>query len=151
LKKPLTAVLLIAGALATMAVPAGAAVPNRTPKFTVTCRDKPGKAARVWWRWKKPPTPYASGITEYAADNPCGEWLVIPYGGFYASSAAENVLDVAPGVHFNWGKKQLASFHLGLSSSTWATFSGTDTPGCDAPTSVHLVDSYKDVRSPPGC
>src|SRR5437899_2858210 len=73
-KKPLAALLLVPAALAALAVPAGADVPDKPANVTVPCYKEPG-AARVWTVGHK-----------LAVDNPCaGQWLSIDYGPQYAS------------------------------------------------------------------
>lgn len=134
MKKPVVAALLTAAALATLAVPAGAAVPNRPASVTIACNDGSGKSAEVWRR-----------AGQLAAKNPClTQWLVMPYGQGYANGAFDNALELAPGAHFNWNKKQTATYLRGnlprdevLADEICNGISEGD------PT---LVYSYKDVR-----
>jgi hypothetical protein len=91
LKKPLAAALITAAAVATMAVPAGAAVPHETPTTTLSCGPE---VARVWDTSK-----------HLAADNPCQSlWLrvAISTQNGYGKPI---IVDVASGAHFNWAGK----------------------------------------------
>jgi hypothetical protein len=94
-KKPLTAALLTAAAVAILAVPAGAAVPKTNAQITVPCGDSP-KAARVWYRVK-------GHIRQLAGDNPCDQYLVIFFGNRGNSDSTYWTLNVAPGAHFSHG------------------------------------------------
>ncbi len=149
-RRPSVAALVVAPTLVALAAPAGAAVPKTPAKYTVPCNDGSGKSAQVWYHSQTPANPYLSEIIKFAAKNPCREWLAIPYGGYYASSAPDSELLVAPAAHFNWGKKQAAQ--MALSRPMGVFLAGTDTPcNANSPTSVSLVYSYKDVRSPAEC
>ena len=133
MKKPLTATLLAAAAVATLAVPAGAAVPKRPASQTVPCNDGSGKSAQVWQR-----------PGQLAAKNPCHQWLLLAAAGNDASGAFGSEQVLAPGAHFNWGKKQAwAPTTVGL----WD--GGLDSNGLpcgDGESVVYLIYSYKDVR-----
>jgi hypothetical protein len=89
-KKPLAALLLTAATVATLAVPAGAAVPKHdAPNATLTCGTR---SARVW-----------VSFTRMAADNQCkSQWLVISVGNGSQSDPMGYSVSVAPGAHFNW-------------------------------------------------
>jgi hypothetical protein len=94
-KKPLTALALAAATtVATLAIPAGAAVPRRSPTSTAPCdvEGDPGHVS-VW-----------TGHGQLAVENTCKKtWLEIWDNG--ASNAPESQIsywNVAPGAHFNW-------------------------------------------------
>lgn len=93
MKKPLATLLLVPAAVAALAVPAGAAVPDKPADRTVPCPDGPG-AARIWSMVK------GGRLTKLAADNPCDQWLPIELGQD-GSGDLHGVVDVAPRAHFN--------------------------------------------------
>ena len=87
MKKPLTALTLAAAAVATLAVPAGAAVPKTPPTATLKCGSR---TARVW-----------NTGTFVAVDNRCTkQWLILSYVVASQSSPATFDRSFAPGVHF---------------------------------------------------
>lgn len=139
MKKSVAATLIVASAL-TVAAPAGAAVPKTKQSTSVVCPDEPGKSARVWIKIGRSGYP-----TKFAVDNPCKAFLAFAAGS-YASGAAEDTLLVAPGAHFNWGKKRINMYIQGLSfdgSSYWER-----TAECQGSTTVRIVYRYDDVRRP---
>jgi len=78
--KKLAALLLAPASLVALAVPAGAAVPNRPAPGGLGCD---GVGTRLWFDAK-----------HLAADNAgCSSWYVIQHDGA--------TIDVAPGAHFN--------------------------------------------------
>jgi hypothetical protein len=87
LKKAFVAALLTSAAVATLAVPAGAAVPKTKPTATIICDDA-GNTAQVWFTAKR---------TAVDAGN-CTDWVGLVSG--------DALLAVAPGAHFhrrtNW-------------------------------------------------
>ena len=102
MKKPLAALALAAATVATLAVPAGAAVPKTPANQTVPCHDGSRKSAGVWWTSQDPQDPSESGVTQLAAKNPCKQWLTLRWGVPSESAPGEQTFFVAPGVHFNW-------------------------------------------------
>ena len=135
MKKPLTAALIVAASLAIVTMPAGAAVPKKPAAQTYPCNDGSGKSAQVW-----------GAGPQLAAENPCRtQWLDIALGPEYGSSAPDAMLELAPGAHFNWAKKQTAKW-TGSESFDWARLG----PGnqCSDESAVLWVYSYKDVRDP---
>ena len=136
MKKHLAAVLVAAAIPAFWVSPAGAAVPKKEARETFPCPKDPGKSARVWWTISK------GSVTKLAVDNPCSQFLAYNRGN-YASGAARDRTLIAPGVHFNWGKKRLAMYNsLGIVGNTphWR-----DEAECGGPTSVQVVWHYNDA------
>lgn len=142
MKRSLTAALVTATAVAVLAVPAGAAVPTKPAKVTVPCNDGSGDSARVWHTTSK------GRLTKLAADNPCTGWLALNYGLTYGSGAARDQLTIAPGAHFNWGKKRIAA--QGARGPVWGV-RVVPMWGCMGPTTIHLLYSYRDVRPADSC
>jgi len=103
--KSLAVLALAAATVATLAVPAGAAVPNRPAQGGLRCD---GVVTRLWFDAK-----------HLAADNAgCSSWYVIQHDGA--------TIDVAPGAHFN---VQLAT--LGLTAGDGLYYQHlSDTWGC---------------------
>jgi hypothetical protein len=120
--------------------PAGAAVPSKPAKVTVPCGD--GQVARLWF------TIGDGTLTKLAGDNPCDGWLTFKYGPAYASSAARDMLAVAPGAHFNWGKKRVGL--NGVRGPVWGA-RVVPTWECEGPTTIHLLYSYRDVQVAEDC
>jgi hypothetical protein len=91
LKKPLTAALLTAAAVSTLAVPAGAAVPqHRQPTQTLACGKKTAQLWNTGWL--------------VAAKNPCRQWLIIRHFTASQSDPGPAYMSVAPGAHFSVGR-----------------------------------------------
>ncbi len=136
MKKPLVSLVLTAATVAVLAVPAGAAVPKKPATQTIPCNDGSGRSAEAW----------STGPVTFAAKNPCRtQWLDIAVGPEYGSGAPDSVLEVAPGAHFNWSKKE--TIHWAVAESfDYARLS----PGnsCGDESYVLWVYSYKDVRNP---
>jgi hypothetical protein len=123
-KKSLTALLLVPAAVAALAVPAGASVPNREPAF-YACPGTSGAAgARVWMRTKD------GRLTQLAVENHCPEYMAL------------GALEVAPGAHFNWGQSELRRY--GITAAPIGLAWPTD-PRCGD----RVVRHYNDVR--PAC
>jgi len=131
LKKPLISALLTVAAVATLAVPAGAAVPRTPATQTLPCNDGSGKSAQVW-----------SGGGKLAAKNPCRtQWVDLRFDSFASGSYPNGELELAPGAHFNWTKKQTFQYTAGSAYLGASLLSSND---CAA----DWVYSYKDVRDP---
>lgn len=91
----LTAVIFLAQA------PAGAAVPKSKPTVTAPCGNNPNKKLRIWFDKKN-----------FAAENPCADWLVlwyIPEGNGGSSAVAVNV---ARGSKFNRSRNMSDRYYL---------------------------------------
>lgn len=136
MKKHLAAVLVAAAASTVLITPAGAAVPSTDARETYACPNEPGKSARVWYRVTK------GMVTKLAIDNPCSQFMAYNRGNYASGDARDRTL-IAPGVHFNWGKKRLAMYgSLGIVGNTphWR-----DEAECGGATSVVIVLRYNDV------
>jgi hypothetical protein len=122
--------------VAALAVPAGAAVPKTPASQTLPCNDGSGKSAQVW-----------VGHTTLAAKNPCRtQWLTLGFGGLFGNLEPELALQVVPGAHFSWDKRQTAQYSESkpydgpavLASCGWG----------EGPGFVKWIHSYKDVTDP---
>jgi hypothetical protein len=92
------------------------------------------KSAQVWIK-----------KNQLAAKNPCHQWLLLSSDGNYASSAPGSEVTLAPGAHFNWGKKQAwAPTVVRLWDASQVDEHGV--PCGAAPTVLYLVYSYRDIR-----
>jgi hypothetical protein len=133
MRKPLAALLLSTATVAALAVPAGAAVPNRPASATIPCNDGSGKSARIWHR-----------PGQLAAKNPCRRWLELDYGGQSYNGAFDDAYVLAPGAHFNWGGKR--AVHLAGGGRL------VDGPFCTGNEPAYQqIYSYKDVRPADNC
>lgn len=115
-KKPLVALFLSAAAIAALAVPADAAVPSKRADRTIDCNDGTGRVARVWT------------TKNFAADNPCADYLVIRWMD-KESASKDEALNVAPGAHFNAGgaakHTPAGIFSVTVGAPRWCTNWGT--------------------------
>ena len=132
-----TPLLLLTAAAVLMPGTAHAAVPKTKATLTLPCPEGPG-VARIW------STKSRGWQTKLAVDNPCGQWLGWAFGGQAYNGSSDSAMMVAPGAHFNWGKKRIANYY---SFEGRAAFGPV--PECAGTTSISLVYSYKDVRDVP--
>lgn len=117
--------------------PAGAAVPKTKATVTIACPDGVG-AARIWYKIRK------QRVTKLAIDNLCSQFLAFDSGNHYAGGDPHSMHLVAPGVHFNWGKKRLAMYGSLNAVDGWQHWENEDE--CGGPTTVVVVYRYNDVR-----
>jgi hypothetical protein len=68
----------------------------------------------------------------------------------YYNSATDSSLAVVAGTHFNWSKKQVATYLGAGNTPTWARLFGTPCSGMSEG-GVSQVFSYKDVRPDADC
>jgi hypothetical protein len=130
------ALLLVPAAVAALGVPAGAAVPKKPATQTFPCNDGSGRSAQLW----------GNGTTRLAAENPCtSQWLDIGIGPEYYSSAPDMLLELAPGAHFNWGKKGTGQYIYG-EGFDYARLDPQNE--CGGEEEALWVYGYKDVRQP---
>jgi hypothetical protein len=167
-KKPLAALALAAATIATLAVPAGAAVPKTKPTWTVPCTTRSQNPttgaetthyekghASVWVLVGTggPMTAVGSAPTGdgLAATNPCSHWLSI-YGGNGAGHDDNWSLLLHPGAHFNWPKKVAVPTDDGWNGAGMSQWTAHDTPCNDGSyVNVTLVYSYKHDAYLPNC
>lgn len=136
MRKSLTAALLTAAAVATLAMPAGAAVPSKPAKLVRACPDGVG-TARLWFTRSK------GALTKLAVDNPCAQHLMFHHEG--DRDHTDEWL-AAPGSHFNWGKKRIAQYNAGAVVPQLWKFASQE---CGDPNdTVRVVWRYNDVRHP---
>jgi len=129
-KKQLVAGLFALAAPALLVSPAGAAVPTKNAKQTMACPEGSG-TARLW------ATTHKGTLTKLAVDNPCSWYL-----GF---TSGDNTMLVAPGTHFNWGKKRIAAAQkAGLPLVPGGQPNWADVLVCDRGT-VTLISRYDDA------
>jgi len=138
LKKTLGAVIA-AATIATLAVPAGAAVPKKKATTTLACPGESGKVARIWT------SHHRGNLTKFAVDNPCSQYLVFHGAQTYASGDSRSAMAVVPGAHFNWGKKRIAMYSTAIVTIQPA-FKDMSDWECMGPTTVMVVERYNVVR-----
>jgi hypothetical protein len=85
---------LVGIAVLAQPLPANAAVPKRATDRTMTCSD--GGQVKIW-----------DSRGRSAVNNGCkSEWLQIWRSCWDCGASTDQVLNVAPGAHFNWSQKQ---------------------------------------------